>query len=226
MYNFTPNFNFRNIDLAATNTLICPDQYVAVYTIGTALLSRTYSSISYDLDVNGNPKSSTKRKNTIAIILESPHIDEFEYVNGIFAPKGPLVGKWNDFAQNFDGAIKNSKIYQKINGSKSYNIAFINAVQYQCSLGKPLSGKHSYNTQKSKNVINCWHSGFNIDLIKRLQALQPTIIINLVGKNSSFANQIYNMIATPNNKVSHITYTDGYHPSCWVRNKKSKKLID
>ena len=226
MDNFLVNFNFKHIDSAATNLLICPDQYVSIYNLGQAVQTRTYDSISYNYDTKGSPICANKRQNTIAIILESPHADEYEFVNGVLVPNGPLCGKWNDFASLFDSAIKSSILNSLIQNSITYNIAFVNAVQYQCSLGKPLSGKNSYQNQKNKNVINCWYQGFNLDLKQRLIALNPTIIINLSGKNASICNQITNMISNPNNGLKAIPYTIGIHPSVWRCKKNSSKLIE
>lgn len=50
MNNFLSNFNFKNIDSAATNLLTCPDQYISSYTIDMTSLTRTYDSISYNFD--------------------------------------------------------------------------------------------------------------------------------------------------------------------------------
>ena len=230
MNNYLSNFNFKNIDNAAINLLTCPDQYISSYTIGMTSLTRTYDSISYNFDKKGNPTCDNKRKNTIAIILESPHTAEFEIINSVLVPKGPLVAKWNDFSNNFDLAIQHSKIKSMLISGVNYELAFVNMVQYQCSLGNSLSGKNSYQKEKKQNVLNCWYNGFNIDLEKRLIAINPSIILVLCGKD--FCENVTSMISN-NKTLCKITASNGKHPACWKReintankNHTQPRLID
>ncbi len=224
MNNFLPNFNFKNIDSNATNLLTCPDQYVSSYVMGMTSLTENRDSISYNYDKKRNPTCDNKRKNTIAIILESPHINEYNNVNGVLAPKGPLCGKWNDFANHFYTAIQGSSVISSIQTNVIYNIAFVNMVQYQCSLGNPLSGKNSYQKEKNQNVINCWYNGFNIDLKKRLIAINPSVILVLCGKD--FCRNVTLMLAG-NKILCQITTATGKHPAYWKHeiNTANKKHI-
>ena len=223
MNNFLPNFNFQNIDTTATNLLVCPDQYVAMYTPSTSKISsRTYLNIDYGYDATGNAVCNNLKNDTIVIVLESPHKDEYCYVNGVLVPKGPLVGSWNGFQKLFHSAIQGSAVSRAISNISTYNIAFVNAVQYQCSLGKTLYKNLNNAKQKNTNVINSWHSGFSGDLEKRLIALKPIIIIDLSGKSQNIHNCIVDMIA--NLKVP---FTCGIHPSRWVQcSSKGEILID
>lgn len=224
MNNFLPNFNFKNIDSNATNLLTCPDQYVSSYVMGMTSLTENRDSISYNFDKKGNPTCDNKRENTIAIILESPHTDEFEIINSAFVPKGPLVAKWNDFSNNFDIAIQHSKIKSVLIGGMNYELAFVNMVQYQCSLGNSLSGKNSYQKEKNQNVINCWYNGFNVDLEKRLIAMNPSVILVLCGKD--FCKNVTSMLAG-NKTLCQITTATGKHPAYWKHeiNTANKKHI-
>lgn len=222
MNNFLNNFSFHSIDMKATNLLPCPDQYVTTYN-NEKLTSRTYDSIEYNYDTQGNHCCTNLKQHIIAILLESPHKDEYEMINGVLSPKGPLVGKWNTFFSIFPETIKQSKIYKKINTQLVYNIVFVNAIQYQCSLGKELRGKNSYQKQKNMNVINCWWMGFNKDLEKRLEALRPEMIINLSGKSNEISEKIDLMIQN-NQELSKVFMTKGSHPSTWK--KSDQKYID
>jgi len=82
--------------------------------------------------------------NPIAIVLESPHIDEFEYDESkepyeAISAKGPAMGKTRDrFFEKFLELVKKSEIYRKIE-TGTHDIVFMNSIQYQCSLGQRLS---------------------------------------------------------------------------------------
>lgn len=233
MYNFLPNFDFSNIDHTATNLLLCPDQYVAFYTpgnVGNELSDRYYTNINYIYDTSGNKKCTNKNKNTIAIILESPHRDEYECVNGVLVPRGPLCGKWKDFKNNFHNAISASSVKSLLKGTVTYSISFINAIQYQCSQGKPLWNNTKNQAQKNSNVINCWYSGFNVDLIQRLTALNPSIVINLSGKRQIISNLIEQAILNApilctKGKSKQNKYTRGDHPSSWQKQKNQDPSV-
>ena len=217
MYNFSPSFNFKSIDSNATNLLVCPDQYVATYNPGNfvnPVSNRTYIDIDYVYSTSGKPVCTNLLSDTIAIILESPHRDEYWYPGGVQTPKGPLVGSWNVFQLQFHRAIQTSALNATISSSKVYNIAFVNAVQYQCSLGKPLSGKNSYANQKNLNVKNSWSQAFAVDLEKRLTALRPSLIIDLSGKKQKIHDNISSMISN-NSNLKSVSYTFGAHASRW-----------
>ena len=216
MHNFLPNFSFLSIDSTATNLLICPDQYVATYSPNNTtghVSTRTYINIDYGYDAGGVAVCFNPKPNTIAVILESPHSDEYEYINGILTPKGPLVGSWTDFEQFFHGAIQASRLSSYISSSSVYNIAFVNAVQYQCSLGKVLYRNKINSAQKDRNVINSWYSGLSNDLEKRLIALNPCMIIDLSGKTQKIHEAIVAMIHT--SKLNTCLFVSGMHPSRW-----------
>ena len=200
---------------------------MATYTpnSGTKHISgRTHINIDYGYDALGNSACFNIKLDTIVIILESPHTDEYVYVNGILAPKGPLVGSWGNFEQYFHAAIQGSALNSYISNTKVYNIAFVNAIQYQCSLGKTLY-KNSVNTdRKNQNVINSWYSGFSVDLEKRLMALNPIFLVDLSGKTQEIHSAIINMLKK--STLSSIPFTYGIHPSKWKQySKLGNKLI-
>ncbi|MBO7086182.1 MAG: hypothetical protein J6W25_03600 [Bacilli bacterium] len=223
MNNFIPDFNFINIDNAAKNLICCPDQFVAEIK-NMKLSNRIYETISYYYDEKGVPKYSSEYKSDnkiIAVVLESPHIDEYQYINGVVVPKGPLIGSWKLFKENFAGLLY--KEFQNLDKSQDYVICFINAIQYQCSLGKPLTGKNSYSLEKNRNVINAWYSGFNNDLVYRLKATNPDIIINLSGISMKISKLIDAMLKKD---FPNVLKAYGTHPSRWNKNatRKIKQL--
>ena len=235
MYNFSPCFDFKSVAPTATNLLICPDQYIANYAYSGGKWQLTpldpSVSIEYDYDQNGNEKCRSRKRNTIAIILESPHKDEYKYINGVLVPIGPLTGKREVFTNNFDTAIQKSKIFKHLRPN-TYNIALINAVQYQCSQGKALWSNKTNQAEKNNNVINSWHSGIKKDFMSRLKALRPCIIINLSGETFPIFSLVEQEIKNESSFAKHIAngmYTTGTHPSSWqkkLNNSPSAVLIN
>lgn len=224
MINYLPNFEFKNIDVTASNTLVCPDQYVATYSSqGNVLSQRMYEDIDYFYDNRGNPNCNNSKLNIIAVIVESPHVDEYKFQNGVLVPVGPLVGSWEEFETHFGKALQSSCVKNNVASNSQYNVVFLNAVQYQCSTGRNLNQKLNRN-KKDENVINCWFSGFNDDLEKRLIALKPEIIIDLSGKSQNIHFLIDDMIKK-SQTLNSVNRTYGVHPSRWNMYANKIKLI-
>lgn len=132
---------------------------------------------------------------SIVIIIESPHTDEFakDKVEG-----SPAKGCTGNNLQKY--LLFNLYKYlhcndQRINGVYSfsnkkiangkYKIIISNAVQYQCSLGLPLKGKHSNGNREgtNKRFLMCLNKDKNI-FISRIKGYQPKVIINsCTGQN-------------------------------------------
>ncbi len=110
------------------NPLTINDQFVGTITINNGKCShfserRNNNSNNYDV---------------IVFVLESPHVDEFLECN-----LHPLA---NDkyFWFNIDKAIKNSSLFTHLSNGK-YALYFMNAIQYQCSLG--------FNTEYYRDLV-------------------------------------------------------------------------
>lgn len=74
---------------------------------------------------------------TILVILESPHIDEYE-TNGM--PKLPLMNDYN-FRNYFFSKLDEMKV---VLDKSIYQVFFMNAIQLQCSLGMPTAYYRDY----------------------------------------------------------------------------------
>ena len=74
---------------------------------------------------------------TILVILESPHIDEYE-TNGM--PKLPLMNDSN-FRTHFFSKLGEMKV---VLDKSIYQVVFMNAIQLQCSLGMPTAYYRDY----------------------------------------------------------------------------------
>ena len=156
----------------------------------------------------------------IAIVLESPHIEEFD------AEVSPLK---NPFSANILNDYLNKNLFYYITATQAcgnvffkairniengiYRIKLVNAVQFQCSLGKSLKEKKN---QKIKNDIleKCLSEKlFQEDLVSRIK--DASIIINCCtgqkdGKISGAQRQVQNIIDI-NYPSKRRLY--GYHPS-------------
>lgn len=143
------------------------------------------------------------------IILESPHVNEYDPITK--AAIGPAMGKTGcNFEKYFDTIIKNSKIYNSICNSY-YDIVLINSVQYQCSLGLPLS---KYSKLRNTNWISCFNGGnLSTDLENRLTALNPSFIINLCTEK---LRQYVSNYIMQGKIISPYKLTDGNHPVSWT----------
>lgn len=209
MVNYMKNFNFQQYVKGSTKcTLPCPDQYFGDLTGGQFVI-RVREDIEYHENLTASGVRGTKLDNVIAIVLESPHKNEFG-VNGL--PKGPAMGTTgNFFSRNNRGFIdfvSNSSVSYILNGI--YKLIYVNSVQYQTSLGMSLKKNSNRN-----NRDNIWLSVFNkdggdIDLKKRINALKPELIINLCTKGvKNLQLYVDNTISAP------YKYTFGTHPSTW-----------
>lgn len=111
----------------------------------------------------------------LAIILESPHVDEFD-VKGFNCKSvignRPANGKTGQrFKKNF-AQIINNKFSSKL-GMNNYLIYLVNSIQYQCSLGIETKVFRDY----------CWLSlwkqkGIRDLFLSRIKEINPNVIIN------------------------------------------------
>lgn len=216
--NYLINFNFSSIinpvPGISVNPNPCPDQLVGTLKNGVfAPSART------NIDYLNSNTISNNLTNPIVIILESPHKDE--YNTNTLQALGPAMGKTGiAFNQYFDSLIVASKNIA-LSPQHNHDILFVNAIQYQCSLGKKLNGKDSYENKKQRdqNWLTCFNNSESNDLEKRIAAIKPYAIINLctIGLSNlqlyvdravkSYVNQVGN---------SSIYYTIGNHPSTWI----------
>ena len=128
------------------------------------------------------PQASNPR---IVILLESPNTDEYPPKNKTKI-SGPAMGSSGN---RFDGQCitvfnNNIAILQKAlgicvgsTGRIVYDVFFINAIQYQCSLGYPKM-KPKIRDFIFEALWNQQPDSFRDDLIERLNLLKPNLIIN------------------------------------------------
>ena len=184
--------DFENAALDASgNFMFCPDQVVATIEIcnDAGNVSAQWQDCFFEKSERGSKEQLELEKAdfpTIVIVLESPHISEFDY-NGHRAI-GPASGNTgNNIYKQFCESIVYYMTIEK-NGKKTYSVkrgdietnvycvALVNAVQFQCSLGD-LSDK-----QRRDRIFLAAFKKEQKDFITRLARYDPTIIINACTK--------------------------------------------
>lgn len=168
-----------------SRALRCDDQFVATIEI-------TKSKVCFldnDLEtINRNERQNyykAKNIDTIALILESPHTEEFANDRCL----GPAMGKTGDNIKNillgnlakfiFINDLQSHGSYFKTSSEITegvYKLLIVNAVQYQCSLGDLNTCGSSL--QRDKIFTNFFIRYARKDFIKRLRRFNPKIIIN------------------------------------------------
>ena len=191
-----------------TTSKKCPDQYVM------------YIDLDYDkpiIDIlcsNKKPRKpqyiseiATQSCGTIALVLESPHTEEF-YSNG--NPIGPAMGKTGEnISKYLLHILKNKNIKGK------YKVILVEAVSFQCS-----NGESPINSQKRDKVFqDIWKNGGEKDFIQRLNTYNPEIVINActggIGKINS-GKTLNSLVHNTLKKESYKKYFYTAHPcSIW-----------
>lgn len=157
----------------------------------------------------------------LVLLLESPHKDEYDIYGN---PLRPANGRTGTNINNlFAKQINNNNL--KINtfqNNIAYRVWIVNAIQYQTSGYNQLHNIRMYNQSwriVRNNVFKAlWNNEkkFNLqaDLVRRLNQIAPSIIINCVtgGKNKNGLKMLVENVLYNHNLKSSALY---YHPSCW-----------
>lgn len=132
----------------------------------------------------------TNYKNkTIAIILESPHIDEYEQNREKLIPIGAAQGQTGKkIEKSIESLILALKEYQVLEEQHKYRVIIINAVNYQTSLHfiheKPMN--NNYRELRDKIWLKMWTEipHIKLDFLRQLDLLKKdSILINACPKS-------------------------------------------
>lgn len=163
--------------------------------------------------LNGTQRTIANKisNHSIVIILESPHKDEYKESG---AANGPAFGPTGTcFNKHFKRLITAKDIGMGIT-TGVYDVILINAVQYQCTFGETIDSKF-----RDYNWLNCFEKGCAEDLICRLEALQPEILINACTKsdaNLQLAVHTTIFLHRAMGKTLFSKYIYGTHPITWT----------
>ena len=135
---------------------------------------------------------------SIIVILESPHVDEFNSANRL-----PLVKDEsfiNIFASAFTKSTTLKKLNVTLNQSTFYKVYLINAIQLQCSLGMP--------TQYYRDYVFCYYwERLKTDFENRLKTIiknskSVLAVVNLCTKGShGKCTKLYNCSTKQTDKM-------------------------
>lgn len=124
----------------------------------------------------GKVKIKKKLKRRIVIVLESPHKKEYDIDNIIGYP---ALGSTGVNINRGIEEIINEKLSNIMDGNVYYELIFMNAIQYQASLGVDT------NVFRDRMWINLWLKKKMRDkFIERIQGYEPDIIVNLCTKGN------------------------------------------
>lgn len=219
------------------NSAHCPDFDVGLIQFdGQKFVSINQSTVDFGLHCISNQKNKQTRNiidytreincayDRIVILLESPHKDEYISNNRLFT--SPAMGKsgatfnkncirvFNDNISFICDALGLSTIS---NTPKIYTITFVNAIQYQCSLGySPIN--RDIRDYVFSSLWNRNPNSFKDDLIERLNILKPRLIINSCTDTLKKFYCNGNTIAPYLKGFKYRFCSAQYHISYWFKN--------
>lgn len=223
--------NFTNYQQSA-----CSDQFVGRIELNNGkfeYVGKDVFVLTRKKNINGqtrqdvNYSSSTLSSTTnlkLAVLLESPHIDEFN-IQGKTYTTAPAWGRTGDrfntqFIKVLNKPSNLSKILSSLNISKkvrkNIDVYIVNAIQYQCSLGFSPINK-VLRDFIFQNLWNAVPNSFLDDLVERLNFLSPDIIINACTISLQKLCCNYSNIAPKLNKKIPILHSN-CHMSAWGKN--------
>lgn len=151
----------------------------------------------------------------IVLILESPHKEEFNPSNSVTPVNGPAYDKTGDNINEWLSEMLPQIMDDTTpsNEMESYEIALVNTIQYQCSLGEKTS------KYRDKTLWKCWkHKAVRLDFCERVRCAIGThtgksIIINCctTGKLHRSNHDLVN-IALDDMEIS---FYESTHPYGW-----------
>lgn len=223
------------------HAIACPDQYVGIINIEKNGCVSNWN-VGWEKD-SIFIKDKTKRQSNsdtlqnedisvMAIVLESPHKDEFDNNQAI----GPAIGTTGN---NIEKYLPKEILDYLARGDEKipsgrYKVLLINAIQYQCSLGtytNKYRDKIFSKMWKSQN-INKENEDKN-DFCNRLESHNPKVVINCCTKgkfkNKEIKKHLRKLVQ---NKISeycngkNILELRASHPSRWdiKRNRRITKV--
>jgi len=188
----------------------CPDQCIGTIKIlNNTTQSPEENTSKDDFKIRTNLDEFERTNSPLIImILESPHTSEFSGVTPI-----PVAGNGNGdagkairelFSEVFD-------IHNHLNDGE-YNLIILNAVQYQCSLGKGTT------EHRDKVFIECWNTFARNDFKKRLLSIYESgdIIINACTAGT-VKPKLREMVKSTITKLIGRSLFEVEHPSNWMR---------
>lgn len=192
----------------------CPDQIVGSIKVTDGKIHNPSSNCAGNdfLERINLPSNLTQTSRNIILILESPHIKEFEGAPRPAAGNGP--GEAGYAIRNLFSAV--CSIHELSNGN--YSLILMNAIQYQCSLG-------NINKYRDNVFIKCWSEFAENNFLDRLTEIykKDDLIINActVGNNKEL--KLRTLVGKSISKINPTSVLTLEHPASWARTNNSIK---
>ena len=186
--------------------IACPDQSVGM--VKTACSPGEFQRVNIDDRFNGL-KDSLGR---IILVLESPHDKEYVLRDEKWIAKGPACG-----CTGCQIREKFREIFKDKMSIDDYELILVNAIQYQCSLGRKLQGNKNFSHTKNTIVEKLLKMRiFRHELRKRISKVwRPKtndFIINACSSYTRICCHVKNVITAITDRV----VCGVPHPSSWM----------
>lgn len=221
--------DLKNIDKSSLqktflNTKKVPDviRYYVKFNNGRAMVKEKLNndfpcSNFFDQTIPNNVEKS------IVLIIESPHINEYdEHFNPIAPAQGDTGTRLDKHLASLMQKVYLLYTNKTLLDNKIYPIIIANAIQWQTSLAS-LYIKHKPLDHKLKNSICKLIWGlkhYPYDFIQRISKYKPIIVINSCTKIVPLKNDISKIYT---GKYSQVALYETSHPSAW--NKPDQRDI-
>ncbi|WP_375765420.1 hypothetical protein NR798_27315 [Archangium gephyra] len=170
----------------------------------------------------------------VLVVIESPHEQEFTTTGaGVWTAVGPLQRR-----DNFRTHFQTHMGAHVASFGPDDLVVLINAVRYQCSLGRPLNNNPTNRQQRDRIFRACWSNGADQDFIDRLcrYYCPGDVIVNACTDDLKWRVEDAIINALPSHRVA-VDYqrpkrktkrkcmsdVGTYHPSIW-RGKPSEVM--
>lgn len=178
-----------NLSLNLNTSSRCADQWVGdveLKSTGFQYLSASDNKFSRRKNLDDMP--TTMPINRLIIVLESPHVDEFEFCDNFQAHSaiGPANGKTGVNIRNFlQNATQEFSALNFAELNDRFALILMNSIQYQCSLGNQLNNTPS---RRNRDMVfrACWVRAKQ-DFCERLSRYltERTLVINACVKGQN-----------------------------------------
>lgn len=126
----------------------------------------------------------------IALILESPHKDEYRINNALLIPQRPANGKTGKAIESY--IAKYASLWE-LDKNTNYEVHLINAVQVQASCYHELKALNVELSLYYRNLLKHWVLTLLFDdkeFINRIKNIKPDILVNCCTKKPTNIKQI------------------------------------
>ena len=178
-------------------------------------LNRFFDALDADIDLT----VKVKVENVIAVLLESPHKDEY---SDKMSPRGPARGATGtNFQTYFVSHVLPMLVAAglRLEETLVYRIYMVNPVPYQASLGRLLDKPPKHlNDLKSKVWENLWNADCQEGFVDRMKVYKPRIILN--GCTADVKQEVTNTVNSHRSSFELEQHFNIAHPSNWQKNLK------